>query len=394
VKNQFLAKGTAEDQNRHEKQRAPVGAMVLRWSEMGQTGGQGKKHNKSRCAETAGESHKRVVKGLALEGKSDFEEVACIENQHAESGRGAGGNEPSDRNAEQVATGPIEERDGKINRYDVKQKEYGRSNCGTQKRTRQSTKIADMRAKWLGHSTVLLRIGETTVLTDPVFSTRVGIGLGPLTIGVKRIRPAALAIGDFPVPDLILLSHAHFDHFDRPSLRRLESMRTTVVTAKRTSDLLRVGNYQAVHELGWGDSVRVGALKVQAFPVRHWGARMQTDRYRGYNGYTIQADRERVIFGGDTARTDTFRALRGPVNWDLAIMPIGAYDPWINAHCTPEEALLMADEAGAEHILPVHHQTFVLSREPLLEPIERFQTVVGLHQHRIALTEIGDEFRV
>jgi L-ascorbate metabolism protein UlaG (beta-lactamase superfamily) len=251
-----------------------------------------------------------------------------------------------------------------------------------------------MQAKWLGHSTVLLKIGETTILTDPVFSSRIGIGLGPLTIGMKRLRPVALDLESIPQPDLILLSHAHFDHFDLPSLRALESKTTTVVTASKTSDLLRPGKYAAVHELGWGDSKQIGSVKVAAFPVRHWGARMQTDRYRGFNGYTIEANGFRVIFGGDTAFTDTFRDLKSSRGWDLAIMPIGAYDPWISAHCTPEQAWHMGNDAGAEHFLPVHHQTFALSREPLLEPIARFQVAAGATPDRVAITEIGGEFRL
>jgi L-ascorbate metabolism protein UlaG (beta-lactamase superfamily) len=239
-----------------------------------------------------------------------------------------------------------------------------------------------------------LRLGETTILTDPVFSTRIGIGLGPLTIGMKRLRPPALELGSIPTPDLILLSHAHFDHFDLPSLRALESKRTSVVTASKTADLLRVRRYAAVHELGWGETVQVGAATIRAFPVRHWGARMQTDRYRGFNGYTIEAGGYRVVFGGDTALTDTFRSLKSSRPWDLAIMPIGAYDPWIHAHCTPEQAWRMGNDAGAEHILPVHHQTFALSREPLLEPISRFQSVAGAAQNRVAVREIGGEFRL
>lgn len=251
-----------------------------------------------------------------------------------------------------------------------------------------------MEAKWLGHSTVLLKIGETTILTDPVFSAKIGVSLGPVTIGMKRLRAPAMELKAIPRPDLILLSHAHFDHFDLPSLRALENKHTTVVTATRTSDLLRPKKYAAVHELGWGDSRQIGSVLVRAFEVRHWGARMQTDRYRGFNGYTIEAEGYRVIFGGDTALTDTFGGLRSSKPWDLAIMPIGAYDPWIYAHCTPEQALRMANEAGAEHLLPVHHQTFALSREPLLEPISRLQTAVGSEQYRVAVTAIGGEFRI
>jgi L-ascorbate metabolism protein UlaG (beta-lactamase superfamily) len=73
-------------------------------------------------------------------------------------------------------------------------------------------------------------------------------------------------------------------------------------------------------------------------------------------------------------------------------MPVGAYDPWIHVHCNPEQALAMANDAGAEFILPVHHQTFQLSREPRLEPIERLIRAAGSTPERICLREIGEEF--
>jgi L-ascorbate metabolism protein UlaG (beta-lactamase superfamily) len=92
--------------------------------------------------------------------------------------------------------------------------------------------------------------------------------------------------------------------------------------------------------------------------------------------------------------TDMFRGLKSSRRWDLAILPIGAYDPWIHAHCTPEQALQMGDDAGAEFVLPVHHQTFVLSREPKFEPIERLQEAVGADQHRVAVRSVGGEFRL
>ena len=248
-----------------------------------------------------------------------------------------------------------------------------------------------LHAAWLGHSTVLLRIDGVTVLTDPVFSNRIGVNLGLGTVGPRRLVEPALHAREIPRPDIILLSHAHMDHFDIPSLRGLESPQTQVVTASRTSDLLRVHRYGAVKELGWGDSARFGDLTVRAFEVNHWGARIQSDTFRGYNGYVIETPRYRVIFGGDTAITDTFRKLRTERRVDLALMPVGAYNPWLRAHCTPEQALRMAEDAGAERILPIHHQTFPLSREPYLEPIERLSAALGSSQERLALSAIGEE---
>lgn len=249
-----------------------------------------------------------------------------------------------------------------------------------------------LHAAWLGHSTVLLKIDGVTLITDPVFSTRIGLNLGPLTIGLKRLVEPALLAAKIPTPDVILLSHAHMDHWDAPSLRALESKSTRVVTAAKTADLLRAGRYSVVNELGWGEAAQIGDISIRAFEVNHWGARMRSDTYRGYNGYVIETPRYRVIFGGDTAMTRSFRSLRSVRRTDLAIMPIGAYNPWIRAHCTPEQALTMAEDAGAEVILPVHHQTFELSSEPVLEPIERLSEALSSTPDRVALQEIGQEF--
>ena len=248
---------------------------------------------------------------------------------------------------------------------------------------------AGLHAAWIGHSTVLLKIDGFTVLTDPVLGKRCGVRVGPVTVGLRRLAAPALALSELPHIDLILLSHAHMDHFDIATLRALENPYTNVITAKATSDLLRVKRYASVREVGWDERVRVGPLNITGLRVRHWGARVRTDTFRGYNGYLIETDKRRIVFGGDTADTRDFKVVKSSRPVDLAIMPIGAYNPWIYAHCTPEQALRMGEDAGAERFLPVHHQTFQLSREPLLEPIERFLESAG--SDRVITQHIGDE---
>ena len=249
-----------------------------------------------------------------------------------------------------------------------------------------------LHAAWIGHSTVYLSLDGFTILTDPVFSAKIGINFGPMTIGLKRLVAPAVPVREMPRPDLVLVSHAHMDHFDIPSLRALANSGTSVVTASHTRDLFRCMRYAHIHQLGWGESVQVGAANVRAFEVVHWGARMRNDTYRGYNGYLIECGRFRIVFGGDTAHTHSFRALRSSRAVDLAIMPIGAYNPWIRVHCNPEQAVAMANDAGADFILPVHHRTFELGREPRGEPMERLVRAVGPLTDRIALREIGQEF--
>jgi L-ascorbate metabolism protein UlaG (beta-lactamase superfamily) len=248
-------------------------------------------------------------------------------------------------------------------------------------------------AAWLGHSTVLFKIDGLTVITDPVFSDRAGIHVGPITLGIKRLVAPAAAPPKLPKVDLILASHAHMDHFDLPSLRQLEGRHVSVITAPETSDLLRCSRYHRVKELRWGETARVGPAAVKAVEVNHWGARMRTDTYRGYNGYLVESGRYRLLFAGDTAITSAFRSLKGP-RIDLAIMPIGAYNPWIRYHCTPEEAWRMGEDADAEFFFPVHHQTFALGREPVLEPIQRLYERAGNQASRIGVRRIGQEFRL
>ncbi len=240
---------------------------------------------------------------------------------------------------------------------------------------------------WLGHSTVLLRVDGFWLLTDPALRDRIGIRVGPLTVGPRRLRRPALEPRDLPPLDAILISHAHMDHLDLGTLRRLPRS-TRVITMTGVADLLC--RFDDVTELGWGARTTIGSLGIEALPARHWGARNITDRHRGYGGFLIEGRNHRVVYTGDTAFFDGYGFLRqrGPV--DLAILPIGAYDPWIDNHANPEESWAMGRQMQAAHVLPVHHQTFRLSREPDGEPLERFFRVAGDERWRIAATGLGE----
>src|SRR5439155_10636867 len=128
------------------------------------------------------------------------------------------------------------------------------------------------------------------------------------------------------------------------------------------------------------------------FEVKHWGQRWPKELAGGYNGYVLRREGRAILFGGDTAQTPLFSKLRSRGPFEAAIMPIGAYDPWIWNHCTPEQAVEMANMAGAKYIAPVHHQTFKLSHEPMHEPIERFQATLKNEPERIAFKQIGEHF--
>ena len=248
----------------------------------------------------------------------------------------------------------------------------------------------DLAAVWIGHATVLLRIGGMTILTDPVFCTRVGLCLGLITCGPRRLVAPALPIRKLPKIDLILISHAHFDHLDRPSLIRLPK-HVPIITAHRTHDLVRDLGFRTVTELRWGESLRVGEVNVTAHQVQHWGARTFIDHHRGFNAYLLESGKRRVLYGGDTAYHERFRDV---ANVDLAILGIGGYDPYVAAHATPEQAWQMADHCRADHVLPMHHSTFKLSYEPTAEPIERLLAAAGRLVDRVVATQIGASWKL
>lgn len=252
---------------------------------------------------------------------------------------------------------------------------------------------ASLAAVWLGHATVLLRIGGMTILTDPVLSNRVGVGLGLVTGGPRRLVAPALSIAQLPRLDLILISHAHFDHLDRPTLARLPK-RTPVITAAHTGDLIRDLGYRRVAELDWGASHAIGGVRVTAHPAAHWGARTFYDNHRGFNAYLVEsahAPGRRLLFGGDTAFHDDWSGV-GKV--DLAILGIGSYDPYVAAHATPEQAWAMAGHVEADHILPIHHGTFRLGHEPPDEPMRRMLAAAGDQASRVVGRAVGETWRM
>jgi L-ascorbate metabolism protein UlaG (beta-lactamase superfamily) len=239
---------------------------------------------------------------------------------------------------------------------------------------------------WLGHATVLANFHGTWILTDPALETRIGLGRGRAKLGPRRLIAPALRAAELPDIDLLLLSHAHMDHTDLGTLRALPRD-LPVIVQPGNRDLVR--RFRRVEELAWGERLTIDGTEIESVEVRHWGARMITDRHRGYGGYLLRRAGRTVVFAGDTAYTDAFGPLarRGPI--DLAILPIGAYDPWIANHASPEEAWQMARQMRAAHVLPVHHSTFRLSREPMHEPIDRLLRAAGSERHRVVLTQVG-----
>ena len=226
----------------------------------------------------------------------------------------------------------------------------------------------DLGVMFLGHSSFLLQIGGKNVLVDPVFATRL--------ILLRRQRRAGVRIPDLPHIDLVLVTHAHMDHLNRPTLRRIaranDGPAPVIVVPDGVADLVADLGFAEVRTLAWWDDTVVAGLRVTATPAKHWGARMFRDTHRGFGGYVIAAPSGRAVYhSGDTAYFAGFHEIGrrlGPI--DVALMPIGAYfpDSYRAVHTSPEEGLRGFLDVGAARMVPMHFGTFRLGREPMEEP--------------------------
>jgi L-ascorbate metabolism protein UlaG (beta-lactamase superfamily) len=225
---------------------------------------------------------------------------------------------------------------------------------------------------FLGHSSFLLQMSGRKVLVDPVFATRLVV--------LRRQRRPGLLVEELPAIDVVLLTHAHMDHLNMASLRRVirSTRRLTgrtpeVVVPKGVEDLVATLGFSRVHRLAWWEKIVVQGLSVTMTPCRHWGARMFRDTHRGYGGYVIEGSDHSVYHSGDTAYFDGFREVGARLKPQVALLPIGAYfpDSYRSVHTSPEEAVRGFVETGAEQMVPMHYGTFRLGREPMDEPLKR-----------------------
>jgi L-ascorbate metabolism protein UlaG (beta-lactamase superfamily) len=251
---------------------------------------------------------------------------------------------------------------------------------------------ADLTVAWIGHASVLIDLGGTTILTDPAFFARVGPSLGGMTIGPKRIVEPALRPEDLPPLDAVLVSHAHMDSLDRPSLARVRAA-PLLVTPPRTRDLVDDLGFARVVELGWGERVTAGGVAITAFEIAHWGKRWPWDGWRGYNAYLLERGATRVLFAPDTAYTDAVGRIGRTHPLAVAILGIGAYDPWIRHHADPEQAWRMFAASGARAMVPVHWDTFRLGKEPVGEAITRLLAAAGPDADRVVIRRVGETWR-
>jgi len=240
---------------------------------------------------------------------------------------------------------------------------------------------------FIGHSSFLIQTAGHALLIDPVFVTQLII--------LRRQRRAGL-----PPIDAVLLTHAHMDHLNRPSLRAVNrEMRRrglpapVVIVPRGVEDLVQDLGFSRIESLEWWDSAHLTDLTVTLVPARHWGARLFHDTHRGFGGYVLRSDGGPAIYhSGDTAYFTGFSEIANRLQPDIALLPIGAYypDSYRAVHTSPEDALRAFVELKARVMIPMHYNSFRLGREPMNEPLPRLLRAAshaGVEEQIAALEE-------
>jgi L-ascorbate metabolism protein UlaG (beta-lactamase superfamily) len=248
---------------------------------------------------------------------------------------------------------------------------------------------------FINHASFLIRFAGATILTDPIFSER----CSPVSwAGPRRARPPGIALADLPRPDVVLLSHNHYDHMDLPTLRAIKRRHTPrfITTLGNAAALARIGIQAS--ELDWWQRVSHGPLQITTTPARHFSARTPFDRNRTlWGGFMIRTPAGQVLFAGDSAagtHWDEIQTRLGPP--DIALLPIGAYEPrWFMApaHMNPDEAVQAHIALGARRSVGMHFGTFQLTDEPIEAPLEALteaREAAGIEADRFTTNGFGE----
>ncbi len=245
-------------------------------------------------------------------------------------------------------------------------------------------KFGEVAITWIGHASFLIQFTDLNVLVDPNFANWLFL--------LKRVKRSGLKIEHLPPIDLVLLTHAHFDHFHKPTLRRLPRPKIGVMP-RGVGDLAWNLGFERVIELERWESFSGGDWQVTLTPSKHWGARTLRDAHRGYGGFILEHQGRRIYHAGDSAYFHGFKEIGRRLPPEIALLPIGAYHPvsFRRVHMGPDQAMKAFKDLGAQWLVPMHYGTFKLSFEDMDEPPRWLQQIAVEEKltHKLRILEEG-----
>ena len=249
---------------------------------------------------------------------------------------------------------------------------------------------------WIGHATFLIKLGNTTIITDPLFSKNAG----PLIFGPKRYVDPAINLKEIPEVNLFLLTHNHYDHLDYRTIKKFPYKKAKVLTPLGLGKYFTRNGFSEVQEMDWYDQTEVNDLKITLMPAVHWSKRTLSDANRTlWGSFLIEYKNKKIFFACDTGYGNIYEDLGekyGPI--DLTFINIGAYDfrPMFEKsiyHANPEEALNIGQDLKSKKVLGMHWGTVILSLEDPFEPPVRFKNATnkyGYHKDDAIIFKIGE----
>jgi L-ascorbate metabolism protein UlaG (beta-lactamase superfamily) len=245
-------------------------------------------------------------------------------------------------------------------------------------------KAHDVALTWIGHASFLIQFQDLNVLVDPNFANWLFL--------LKRVKRAGLRLADLPPIDAVLLTHAHYDHFHKRTLRKLPSPKIGIMPWG-VGDLAWNVGFDRVIELETWESFSHGDWRVTLTPSKHWGARSLHDHHRGFGGFILEHRGRRVYHAGDSAYGDCFREIGHRSAPEIALLPIGAYypDSFRHVHMGPDEAMKAFHDLRAKWFVPMHYGAFKLGFEDLDEPPRWLREIARRERlsHRVRILEEG-----
>lgn len=226
---------------------------------------------------------------------------------------------------------------------------------------------------WFGHSTVLINTGHHVILTDPVFSS----SASPLPFTNRSFTYTnPVGIEDLPPIDILLISHDHYDHLDRTTIKKLDAgVKDYYVPLGVDAHLIRWGiKPSKIHTADWWDELRPDeTLTLAATPARHFSGRSFTRNTTLWCSWVIQTGEGNIYFGADSGYGKHFKMIGekyGP--FALNMIECGQYNKnWALIHAMPEQSVQAHIDLSGEQMMCIHWSKFQLSLHPWTEPIER-----------------------
>lgn len=230
---------------------------------------------------------------------------------------------------------------------------------------------------WIGHATFLIKLGDTTIITDPLFSKNAG----PLVFGPKRYIDPAIPLNKIPKINLFLLTHNHYDHLDYRTIKKFPHKEAKVIVPLKLSKYFTKNKFNDVEEIDWYQETQINNdIKITLLPAVHWSKRTLADTNKTlWGSFLIEYKGKKIFFACDTGYGNIYKELGnkyGPI--DITFINIGAYDfrPMFEKsvyHTNPEEALNIGKDLNSKKLIGMHWGTVVLSLEPIMEPPVRFK---------------------